>query len=366
MLGTLASVGTTLVLAAGAGVGAGTAAIAAAPASTSPPTISGTAQEGQTLTASRGSWSGGVSNYTDHWMRCDENGGSCADISGATDGAKGYALSKADVGKTIRFRVTATNADGDTTATSVPTAVIKAQPTTVAPENTSPPTMSGTPQEGQRLIGKRGSWSGAVSNYTDHWMRCDQTGGSCANISGATDGAKGYVLTKADVGNTIRFRVTATNAAGDTAATSVPTAVIRAAVAPPPPNGCGKAGNGSIPVSQVSPPARLLVDQTQISPGTVTFGTTSVTVRFHVTACGAAVQGALVYVTATPYNQFSIPAEQQTGPDGWATLQMNKLSGFPATQNQQLLVMFVRARKSGESSLGGVSTRRLVSFRVTR
>ena len=113
-------------------------------------------------------------------------------------------------------------------------------------------------------------------------------------------------------------------------------------------------------------PARLLIDQAQISPSTVTFGTTSITARFHVTACGAAVQGALLYVTAVPYNQFSIPNEQPTGSDGWATLQMNKLGGFPATQSQQLLVMFARARKSGEPTLAGISTRRLVSFRVTK
>ena len=65
------------------GAGAGTTAVAAAPKNTSPPTITGTAQEGQTLVGDRGQWSGNPTDYNDFWVRCDKDGGSCANISGA-------------------------------------------------------------------------------------------------------------------------------------------------------------------------------------------------------------------------------------------------------------------------------------------
>jgi hypothetical protein len=235
---------------------------------------------------------------------------------------------------------------------------------TATPVNTSPPTITGTPTEGKKLVGKRGTWSGTVTDYDDQWMRCDKDGGSCANISGASD-RNGYLLKGVDVGNTIRFKVEAKNADGSTFASSVPTGVIAAATAPPPPvtNGCAKSG-GTVPVAGISSPARLSIDQTQISPSAITFGTRSLTARFHVTACKGNVEGALVYVTAVPYGQFAIPNEQATGADGWATLEFNAQAGFPVSNKQQLLVMFVRARKGGEDILGGISSRRLVSFRV--
>ena len=236
-----------------------------------------------------------------------------------------------------------------------------------APTNTSPPTITGTAEEGKTFTASRGSWSGSDPiEYSYAWKRCDADGGSCSTISGAKTTT--YTLKAVDAGNTLRVTVTAKNVDGSKAATSVPTAVVKAATKPPPPvsNGCGKTSNGTIGIGDVTSPARLLIDQTQVSPSTITFGTDTVSARFHVTACGAAVQGALVYVTAVPYNQFSIPNEQPTGADGWATLELRRLDGFPATQKQQLLVMFVRARKAGENVLAGVSSRRLVSFRVTR
>jgi hypothetical protein len=235
-----------------------------------------------------------------------------------------------------------------------------------APQNTSPPTLSGTPQQGQTLVGARGQWSESPTDYNDFWMRCDKDGGSCANISGATN-KNGYVLKNVDVGNTIRFKVQAKNADGSTSASSVPSAVITAAAKAPPPvtNGCAASG-ATIPIASISSPARLTIDQTQISPSTVLFSTRAITVRFHVSACGGSVEGALVYVTAVPYGQFAVPNEQPTGSDGWATLQFAAMAGYPASSKQQLLVMFARARKAGENILGGISTRRLVSFHVTR
>jgi hypothetical protein len=234
------------------------------------------------------------------------------------------------------------------------------------PVNTSPPKITGTPQEGQKLTGDRGDWSGTPSDFNLFWLRCDKTGGSCAKISGAT--SKTYTLTSVDVGNTLRLRVDAKNADGTTSASSVPTAVVTAATKPPttttPATGC-PSGSGSVQVADVESPARLLIDQQQTSPSVVNRGTQQLIVRYHVSACGGrSVQGALVYATAVPFNQLSIPPEQATGSDGWAELDFHMLAGYPVSPKQQLIAIFARARKSGENPLGGISSRRLFSVQV--
>ncbi len=350
-----------------------TAVVAAAPApkvsqpaNTSPPAISGTAQAGHTLTATRGAWSGNPTDFDYRWRRCDRNGNDCDGISGADSTT--YLLTASDVGHTLRFRVEARNAGGTSSATSAPTAVVIAA---AAPGNTFPPTISGTPEQGKALTGHRGGWSRDPSGYEYAWLRCDRTGNSCAAIPGANGTT--YTLVAADVGNTVRFRVTAANSAGRSTAASVPTAVVRVPAAPPPPpppprpNGCPPRASINQPasVAGIAPPARLLVDTLRAQPRTVTGGTHVLVVRFHVTStCGGPVQGALVYATATPYNQFSIPPEATTDAAGWATLVFRRLRGFPVSSRQQLIAMFVRARKPGENVLGGVSTRRLVSIPV--
>ena len=93
------------------------------PNNTAPATISGTAQEGQTLTANRGSWAGAQpQTYTYQWLKCDRNGGVCAGIAGATGTT--YVVKSTDVGSTLRVRVTARNGSGSRSSTSVPTAIV--------------------------------------------------------------------------------------------------------------------------------------------------------------------------------------------------------------------------------------------------
>jgi len=241
--------------------------------------------------------------------------------------------------------------------------------TTVAPNNTTVPQISGKAQVGQTLTTDNGTWSGtAPLTFTYQWRICNDNGNACHDITGAAGNE--YTLKAGDAGNTIRVQVTAKNSDGSDSATSVPTAAIAAAAAPTPApaaNGCPKlaAGAAAVSVADVSTPARLQIDQMQSNPGVITRGTGLFTVRFHVSdTCGSPVQGAQVYATGVPYNMITIPAQQQTDNQGWVSMQFKTMQGFPATAHQQLLVMFVRASKQGDPILAGISTRRLVSLRV--
>ena len=332
----------------------------AIPANTAQPTISGTTAQGQTLTATAGTWSNSPTSFAYQWMRCPASGGAadasdCAAIGGAT--TTSYVVAAGDVGSRFRIRVTATNADGPATAASNATDLVTA--TAPGPPNTQPPTISGQAVVGQTLTATQGTWTGTGLTFAYQWRRCDTAGAQCADISGAT--ATTYALVAADSGRTVRVEVTAKNATGETTIASAQTAVVTTAA--PPATGC-PTGTGPIDVDDISAPARLQVDRQQITPSVVTPGTRTIRVRFHVSACGGrSVEGALVYATPAPYQQFTA-TEQPTAGDGWAILTMRQLRYFPASGQQQLLVVFVRARKSGEDLLAGISTRRLVSFKV--
>jgi hypothetical protein len=330
--------------------GSGRAA-GSAPVNTATPTLSGAAQEGQTLTASNGSWSETPTSYAYAWSQCDASGGSCSAIGGAT--AATYKAATTDVGHTLRATVTATNVGGSGQATSAPSAVVSSA---AAPTNTAAPAVSGSLQVGSTLTASQGTWSGAPTSYTFAWSRCDANGDSCARIDGATSAT--YKLTQADAGAALRISVVATNGAGSTQFTAAPTAAVPAS------NGC-PAGTGTIQIADLVPPARLSVDKASITPRLVTLDTDTIQLHFLVTACnGRPVQGATVFAVPIPYNQFA-GTEKTTGSDGMVTLTETRQRGFPArSRNQQLLAVLVRAAKSGEPVLAGVSTRRVVAFPV--
>lgn len=102
--------------------GAGEAASRTKPAPKTPPTISGTAEVGVTLAATRGTWSNKPTSFHYAWVRCDTAGAACVAISTAT--ARIYTPTLADVGHTLRVTVTAHNASGSASASSAATAVV--------------------------------------------------------------------------------------------------------------------------------------------------------------------------------------------------------------------------------------------------
>jgi hypothetical protein len=228
-----------------------------------------------------------------------------------------------------------------------------------APRNESPPTISDTsPNEGQELTADPGRWTGpGPIVFAYQWVRCNSSGGSCVAIPRADD--RTYTPVQADVGDTLRVRVTATNASGASADQSAATARVQEAVARPP------SGTNAVNVQDLSLPVRLVVDDVKFTPTVVRSPQQPIQVRVHVRDTqGRSVSGALVFLRSTPLVTSS-PAEQATGPDGWVTLtttpQQDIRLIFKPGYNIQF---FVRARKSGEDALAGVSTRRLVQVAI--
>jgi hypothetical protein len=97
------------------------------PVATSPPTISGAATQGQTLTEAHGTWSNGPTGYSYQWERCNSAGSSCQAIAGAT--GQTYKLAAADVKHTLTVQEAASNVSGaGSPAISNATSVVRSSP----------------------------------------------------------------------------------------------------------------------------------------------------------------------------------------------------------------------------------------------
>jgi hypothetical protein len=101
---------------------AGHIGTALTPVDVAAPSVTGTAVQGQTLSAASGTWDPAGTAYAFQWQHCDASGANCADVAGAT--AQSYAVTSADAGTTLRVNVTATNRFGSAVASSPVTAVV--------------------------------------------------------------------------------------------------------------------------------------------------------------------------------------------------------------------------------------------------
>jgi hypothetical protein len=337
--------------------GEGVAAPTAPPDNTAEPTISGRAEQGRTLSASRGSWTGGGLSFAYRWVRCGAGGGrpdgsDCTSIAGATNTR--YVVTSADVGFRLRVRVTATNSEGSQTAASNPTAVVVGPPV-----NTSLPVVSGTPLVDQTLTVSQGGWSGRQPiAFSYGWLRCNTGGGECAAIPGAN--GRSYRLTSSDVNRKLRVNVTARNAVGSTTVLSSESGVVGV----PLPPGAIRLPSGavSIPPSSVPNDQRLIVSQVGFSPNPVTTRRGPVTVRVRVTDTrGYLVRDVVVFVRSTP--RVTSGSRLLTAMDGWMTTQLVPLRSFPL-RKQGHVQFFIKAYRSGDPALGGVAGYRLVQVRT--
>ncbi|HEY1540161.1 MAG TPA: hypothetical protein VGF63_12240 [Solirubrobacteraceae bacterium] len=103
------------------------------------------------------------------------------------------------------------------TGLGTPNAISTVTAPPVAPINTVPPAITGTPTQGQVLSTSTGTWTGSPApTYGYQWTRCATV---CTAISGATSST--YTLAAPDVGQNIGVTVTATNAAGGASSNSV-------------------------------------------------------------------------------------------------------------------------------------------------
>ena len=172
---------------------------------TGAPTITGTAQVGQTLTADTSGIGDddGLTNAAVAYQWLADG----ADIQDATDSS--YTLAEADEGKAISVKVSFTDDAGNAeTLTSAATAAVEARPNSPA---TGDPNINGTAQVGETLTADTSGIADDEgldnASFSYQWLADD------SNISGAT--GETYTLADADVGKAVSVTVSFTDGGGN-------------------------------------------------------------------------------------------------------------------------------------------------------
>ncbi|HEY1713593.1 MAG TPA: hypothetical protein VGG07_11860 [Solirubrobacteraceae bacterium] len=188
------------------------------PVNTVPQVITGTAQRGQTLLSSAGTWLGIGNSYAYQWQHSADGGVTWTNVGGAT--APTYPLGTTDESTQLRVVITASNADGSSSATSAPSATVP----NAAPVNTAAPTVTGTARRGFILTATSGTWNGIGNTLAYQWQRSTNNGNTWSSIAAATSNT--YTLGVGDEGAIVRIQVTVSNPDATVSASSNPTATV--------------------------------------------------------------------------------------------------------------------------------------------
>ena len=178
----------------GSPVGLSAFATAASPALDAAPAISGTDEQGQTLSASDGEWSNSPTSFKQQWTLCSASGSDCTAITGATGAT--YVLPASAVGKTIRVQVSASNAGGSSSpaVSSQTSSVISSSPviTGFTPSSGvtgSSVTISGTAFTGATAV-KFGSLSATFTVHSSTQIEATVPNGTVASTISVTTPVK--------------------------------------------------------------------------------------------------------------------------------------------------------------------------------
>ena len=250
--------------------------------------------------------------FTYQWVRVDADGTSNEeDITDETDAT--YTLTADERGKKVKVEVRFVDIlGGEETRTSAPTATLAGVPNTAA---TGAPTITGTAQVGQTLTAVTTGIMDADGltspTYTYQWIRVDGTEADIAAANSST-----YILGDADLGTTLKVRVTFADDLGHTETlTSAATATVGAVA--------------------TGPPTVTEVAVTSTPASGTTYYLADEVIEFTVTF------SAPVTVTATPKFAFRL---------GAATRQAAYASG-----SDSAALVFARTVQAGEVDRNGIS-----------
>ena len=185
------------------------------------PLVTGPTAEGQTLSATSGTWTpAGAMAYSYKWERCVQI--EClSDVRRTSRERPTHTcrLQAGDVGEEGLRRGEGHATDGGRADDWAFSAQPWARSRWAKPVNLTAPVLSGTPAVGSTVSVTNGTWSGSPTSYAYEWWRCIPSGGGgCtpSKIAGAASNT--YVLTSAELTGTVYVKVTATNGGGSDSA----------------------------------------------------------------------------------------------------------------------------------------------------